>query len=76
MTTIERIKDLNTRIATEQAKKGEALKEFENATLEQERDRLKERVADKMRRTDKLLNLMGSYIRELQKTPRKSTPID
>ena len=66
MTTIERIKDLNTRIATEQAKKGEALKEFENATLEQERDRLKERVADKMRRTDKLLNLMGSYIRELQ----------
>lgn len=67
MTTIERIKDLNTRIATEQAKKGEALKEFENATLEQERDRLKERVADKMRRTDKLLNLMGSYIRELQK---------
>ena len=67
MTTIERIKDLNTRIATEKEKKGEALKEFENATLEQERDRLKERVADKMRRTDKLLNLMGSYIRELQK---------
>lgn len=67
MTTIERIKDLNTRIATEQAKKGEALKEFVNATLEQERDRLKERVADKMRRTDKLLNLMDCYIRELQK---------
>ena len=67
MTTIERIKDLNTRIATEQARKGAALVEFINATLEQERERLQKRVADKMRRTDKLLNLMGSYIRELQK---------